>query len=176
MKIPLLYLKILFIFFLDRGEGREKERERNTNVWLPLARPLLGTWPATQACALTGNPTSDHLFHRPELNPLSHTSQGKLLKAFLFFLNPYSRTFCNVFVFCFVLFCFERNIDQLPPVHAWTGAWTCKLVPWPAIEPSVLRLQDNVQPNRPHWPGQHFFFILKPLTHIQHFDYSPLHT
>ena len=25
--------------FLDRGEGREKEREININVWLPLACP-----------------------------------------------------------------------------------------------------------------------------------------
>ena len=49
-------LKIVFIYFW-RGEGREKERERN--VWLPLERPLLGTWPATQACALTGNQTGD---------------------------------------------------------------------------------------------------------------------
>ena len=40
---------------LDGGGQREKERERNTNVWLPLTWPLLGTWPATQACALTGN-------------------------------------------------------------------------------------------------------------------------
>ena len=48
------FFKILFIY-LDRGEGREKERERNVNVWLPPVRPLLGTWPATQACALTGN-------------------------------------------------------------------------------------------------------------------------
>ena len=38
--------------------------------------PLLGTWPTTQACALTGNPTSDPLVCRPELSPLSHTSQG----------------------------------------------------------------------------------------------------
>ena len=44
-----------FILFLDRGENREKERERNMNVWFPLAHPLLGTWPTTQACALTGN-------------------------------------------------------------------------------------------------------------------------
>ena len=55
---------------------REKERERNISVWLPLTRPLLGTWPATEACALTGNRTSDPLVHRPVLNPLSHTSQG----------------------------------------------------------------------------------------------------
>ena len=40
-----------FIYFLERGEGREKERERNINVWLPL----MGLQPATQARALTGN-------------------------------------------------------------------------------------------------------------------------
>ena len=34
-----------FIYlFLDRGEGMEKERERNINVWLPVMYPLLGTW------------------------------------------------------------------------------------------------------------------------------------
>ena len=38
--------------------------------------PLLGTWPATQACALSGNGTSDPLVHRLALNPVSHTSQG----------------------------------------------------------------------------------------------------
>ena len=41
--------------FPDRGEGKEKERERNISVWLPLAHPPLWTWPTTQACALTGN-------------------------------------------------------------------------------------------------------------------------
>ena len=56
----ILFLKnILFIYFLERGEEREKERERNINVWLPLMCPLLGTWPATQAYALTGNQSSD---------------------------------------------------------------------------------------------------------------------
>ena len=64
-------LKILFI--LERG--REKERERNITVWLPLALPPLGTWPTTQACTLTGNQTSDPLVPRPALSPLSRTSQ-----------------------------------------------------------------------------------------------------
>ena len=41
---------------LERGEGRGKGRERNTNR-LPLAHSQLGTWPATQACALTRNQT-----------------------------------------------------------------------------------------------------------------------
>ena len=38
-------------FFWER-ERKGEERERNINVWLPLACPLLGTWPAAQACAL----------------------------------------------------------------------------------------------------------------------------
>ena len=61
------------ILFLERGEGKEKERERNINVWLPLARPQSGSWPATQACALTGNRTTSLEVRRPVLNPLSHT-------------------------------------------------------------------------------------------------------
>ena len=69
------FFQILFIYF-QRGEGREKKRERNIIVWLPLTCPLLATWPATQAGALTGNRTGESLVHRPELNPLSYTSQG----------------------------------------------------------------------------------------------------
>ena len=65
-----------FIYlFLEIGEGREKERERNISVWLPLKSPLLGTWPASQACTLTGNQTKNSLLHSPALSPLSHTSQ-----------------------------------------------------------------------------------------------------
>ena len=71
------FLKIFIYLFLEKGEGREKERQRNINVWLHLTRPLVGTWPATQACALTANPAGDPLFLRPALDPLSHTSQAK---------------------------------------------------------------------------------------------------
>ena len=74
-----LFLKLYL--FLERVERKEKERERNTNVWLPPTCLLLGTWPATQACALTGNQTGDPLVHKPALNPLSYTSQGP---SFLF--------------------------------------------------------------------------------------------
>ena len=74
------YCMVSFIYFLNiyiffRG-GREGERERNINVWLPLTRPLLGTWPTTHTCALTGSQTRNPLVHSPVLNPLSHTSQG----------------------------------------------------------------------------------------------------
>ena len=33
------FLKDFIYLFSERGEGREKERERNINVWLPLACP-----------------------------------------------------------------------------------------------------------------------------------------
>ena len=77
----LFFFKDLFIF---RERGRE--RERNINVWLSLARPLLGTWPTTQAHALTGNQTSDSLVCRPMLNALGYTSKS-------YFQNSYK---CNL--------------------------------------------------------------------------------
>ena len=49
------FLDLIYLFCFLGGEGKEKERERNINVWLPLAHPQLGTWPTTQACAMTGN-------------------------------------------------------------------------------------------------------------------------
>ena len=53
-KLSILFF-LRFDLFLERGKG--EERERNINVWLPLAHPQLGTPPATQACALIGNRT-----------------------------------------------------------------------------------------------------------------------
>ena len=75
-------LKIFFIYlFLDRGGGREKERERNIDVWSPLTHPLLGTCPASQACALTGNwpfglqaSTQSTELHQPGLFLILYTS------------------------------------------------------------------------------------------------------
>ena len=62
--------------------------ERNID-WLPLVHPLLGTWPTTQARALTGNQISDPLVHKPVLNPLSHTSQG--------YIHFYNRFYLFIF-------------------------------------------------------------------------------
>ena len=48
--IPSYLLKFFFLkkdftyLFLERGEGRETEWERNINVWLPLLLPQLGIW------------------------------------------------------------------------------------------------------------------------------------
>ena len=76
------FFKDFIHLFIEGGE-REKAKERNISVWLPLARPLLGTWPTTQAYALTGNRTVNPLVCRPALNPLSHMSQGIILLIWL---------------------------------------------------------------------------------------------
>ena len=79
----MLFLKNDCIYLFLEGEGwREKQRERNFNVWLPLTRPLLGTWPTTQAVAVTGNRTGNPLVHWLAPNPLSHTSQDYILYFF----------------------------------------------------------------------------------------------
>ena len=59
------FLKDFIYLYLERGEGKEKERERNISVGLPLICPQMGTWPATQACALTGNLTGDPWIRSP---------------------------------------------------------------------------------------------------------------
>ena len=54
------------------------EGEKHGCVFASCAPPTGDlTWPASQACALTGNETSHPLVLRPALNPLSHTSQGQ---------------------------------------------------------------------------------------------------
>ena len=71
--IILLYEDFIYLF-LERGLGKEREQERN--IKFASCTPPLGTWPATQACALTGNWTGDPLV-QSGTQPLSHTSQGK---------------------------------------------------------------------------------------------------
>ena len=80
MSLGGFFFKILFIF-RERGKEGEREGEKHQTCeryidQLPLTRFQLGTWPATQACALTGNQTGNPLVHRTALNPLNHTSQG----------------------------------------------------------------------------------------------------
>ena len=122
------FLKDFIYLFLDRRKGWEKE-ERNINVWLPLTHPLVGTLPATQACFLTGNWTSDPLVCRPALNPLSHTNQGQ---TFLITgmeevlqetgsLVQYSQTFCQKY---FLFFFFLITVVTLAMVAQLAGCGT----------------------------------------------------
>ena len=45
-KLGSQFFKDFIYLFSERGERKEKERERNINVWLPLTHPHLGTWPS----------------------------------------------------------------------------------------------------------------------------------
>ena len=71
-EVLFFFLKDFIYLFLEKGV-----RERNITLWLPLKHLLLGTWPTTQTCALTGNQTGNLMVHRPTLKALSHTSQGR---------------------------------------------------------------------------------------------------
>ena len=82
----------LFIYFQREGKGGRKRGKELLMFGCFLQAPHQGTWPGTQACAPTGNRTSDPLVHRPALNPLSHTSQ-----LFVFTFNCTSITyFCGI--------------------------------------------------------------------------------
>ena len=79
-----IYLKIFF--FSERCREGERKGDKHWSV-ASYIRPLLGTWPTTQAGALTGNQTGNLLGHRPVLNPLSHTNQGEGIFFEVFFLQ-----------------------------------------------------------------------------------------
>ena len=68
-----LFLRF-FCLFIYIWEGRERNIMCGCLSCAPYWGPGLH---ATQACALTGDQTSDPLVLRLVLNPLSHTSQGK---------------------------------------------------------------------------------------------------
>ena len=60
-----VFLRILVSYFF-RERGREGEREGEKHQCLVASHmPSLGTWTETQACALTGNQTSDPLVCSP---------------------------------------------------------------------------------------------------------------
>ena len=99
---------LLFIF---RQRGREGEQERNINVWLPLVCPLLATWPAAQACALTGNRTGDPLVRRLVLSPLSHTGLGYF---FVYFIKSVETLQLTIKLLLLDFLCFEILIECIP--------------------------------------------------------------
>ena len=112
-----IFKKDFIYSFLERVEGREKERERNINVWLPLVCPLLGTWPTTQAWTLTGNRTGDSLVHRPALNALSHTSRGaEILTRVYIIIKPMSWVFSKKvhILLLFSLLCLSSKFSENP--------------------------------------------------------------
>ena len=155
LKESTLFKKPFYLFiFRERGREQERERGENINAWLPLVYSQLGSWPTTQACAQTGNWTDNPLIHRPGLNPLSQTSQGKSL---LFLKKD----------FIYFLFCRERRREgeRQRNSNAWEkhrsvgsshmppgGALACNpgICPDQELNQRPLSLRDDTQPTEPH--------------------------
>ena len=124
-------------------------------MWLPPACPPLGTRPATQACALTGNRTSDPLGHRLTLNPLSYTSQGKT--------GHFKKKRISSFIFrerregekvrekhrCVR----ETSIVCLLFTPKWGSARNPGMCPDRELNQRPFRLQAGAQFTEPHQPG-----------------------
>ena len=87
----------------------------------------LGTWPATQACALTRNQTGDPLVLRMVLNPLSYTSQ-----AFTLFVLILIKGHVHWFL---------RKMKK----NRVTGRIIDRYMPWPGTRPttSICALIEN---------------------------------
>ena len=96
----------------------------NINVWLPLARPLLGTWPTTQACALTGNQTCDPMVCRPALNPLSHTSQGSFCLAYFAQCNYFEICTCCMLMDIWIVSYHDITHKAIMNIRAQVFMWT----------------------------------------------------
>ena len=76
----LFFLRFYLYCFRERGREGEREREkhqcvREASIGCLLHAPQVGTWPATQACALIGNWTGNLSPCETMLNQLSHTSR-----------------------------------------------------------------------------------------------------
>ena len=72
-------MESLFIYLiLEIGERRERESVLEKHQLVAFHMSQLGTQPATQARAMTGNRTGNLLVCRPALNALSHTSHGRI--------------------------------------------------------------------------------------------------
>ena len=98
-----IFLQILFIYFW-RGEGREKERKKNINVWSPLKRSLLG-----------------NLAHNPgmcpdwERNPRPFAFQARAQSTELHQLGLFSCLFKKDFIYLFIFM--EREGEKEREKH-----------------------------------------------------------
>ena len=122
--VILFFFKILFVCIL-RQRRREKGRERNINVWLPLVRPVLGTWPATQANTQTGNRNGDPLVRKHSIHS---ATPDKAAYSLIFFKR-------------FYLFVLERRKEEKERernINVWLPLAHPPLGTWPATQACAL--------------------------------------
>ena len=77
------FKKYLFIYLLFGVEGREKEKERNITVWLPLHTHPTGNLAHNPGMCPDWESNQPLFGSQPALNPLSYISRGSV--HFIFF-------------------------------------------------------------------------------------------
>ena len=132
-------------------ERREKESEKSFNVWLPLMRPLLGTWPTTQARALDWELNQQPSGSQAALNLLSQPHQpGWKWFNFLTYLKMkaiYKSLFLHIATQCseyhLILKCL---ISYRLPYLSWVMFWYLRYTLLPSA-PSFRWLAFSVWAN-----------------------------
>ena len=101
--------------------------------------PYWRAWPATQACVLTGNWTSDPLVHRLALSPLIHTSQGIVTRTFEISLS-------NFQIYNTILLIIVTMLDIISPwlTYFVTGS-LCLWITFTYFAHSLSPTSDNHQ-------------------------------
>ena len=143
---------------MDRQEGREKERERNINVWLPLAHPSLG-----------------NLAHNPgmcpdwERNPRPFALQARAQSIELHQLGLFSCLFKKDFIYFYGKGGRKRERETsmcgcLSHAHNWGPGPQPTHVTWLGIELVTLWFTDQ---HSIHWttPARAIYIFHSLSTH-----------
>ena len=161
--------RVLHLFIFKERRKGEREGEKHRLIASRMPPTGEGSWPATQACALVGNWTSDPLVCRLVLNPLSHnTSQGRA-HAFEFASAPgqqgsqmsvFSFSSLQFMCFPFLFLCIDFREREMPvccsiylSIHWWFLVYVLTKDPT-----CNFGVSDNTLTNWATWPGQVFSF------------------
>ena len=142
LSFSLFFFKDFIYLYLERREGREKERERND----PYVRETMGClWCApslAQASALMGSWTGDFLVCWMMPNPLRHTSHVSL---YIYLSRPLS-------------------LSLSPPPPQGEGGWDDSNSPWPPPTKQALhRVSAPTQSHLGEQGGQRGGFLVGPV-------------
>ena len=105
----LIFKKYFIYLFLEIGEGREKERERNINVWLPLMCPYWRPGPQSRHVLLVGiEPVTRWLTGQCSIHWATPARAHFFFLKFIFFLVIICIKLC--YFLCHLCFCITFNI------------------------------------------------------------------
>ena len=122
-------------------------------MWWPLAHPLLGTWPTTQVCALTGNRTGDPLVCRLALNPHQPGLEDISLKCLVLYLAPRTKLYQCIIIIADAVVLVVAALVRAPSTVPGTKVALC-----PSAAGTQKELRDGIS-----FLFRKFFFFFLPL-------------